>query len=111
MERKRGVPVHWGMLLIVYLAILFATTMVALTSGSSREFLVLLLATGIPIYFVASRAILREDAATRRTILEVVANPPQDPGVIPFPSRVGAEAAADLAQAAGAHAPRIRKLR
>ena len=61
MECKRRVTVHWGVLLIVYLAILFATSMVVLTSGSANGYFVMLLAAGVPIYFVASRAIMCEE--------------------------------------------------
>jgi hypothetical protein len=61
MECKRRVTVHWGVLLIVYLAILFATSMVVLTSGSVDGYYVLLLVAGLPIYFVASKAIMCDE--------------------------------------------------
>ena len=112
MERKHGVTMHWGILLIVYLAILFATAMVVLTSDAFSGLFVLLLAVGVPIYLISSRAIMSgQESSNARSQLELVSEPLSDPSLILFPERGDAEATAELLQAAGARTPRIRKLR
>lgn len=110
MERKRGVTVHWGILLVVYLAVLFATSMVALTSQVPNGPFLLLLAAGIPIYIVASCTIMNDEPRAHPR-LEIVPQPEPEPKVVAFPDRAGAEATAEVVQAAGARTPRIRKLR
>jgi hypothetical protein len=92
MEPKRGFTMHWGILLIVYLAILFATSMVVLTTGSANGYFVLLLATGVPVYVIASRAImsdqegvqyLGEEGRSEGIGSNVVAFPTHRPTAIP----------------------------
>ena len=110
MERERSVPVQWRILLVTYFAMLFGSTMVVLTADPPNGPMLVLLGAGVPIYFLASRAIMSSgDAAHPR--LEVVPQPPADPKIVPFPDRADAEATAEVVQAAGARTPRIRKLR
>ena len=91
MERRRGITVHWGLLLIVYLAILFATAMVSLTSQSGNGYFVLLLAAGVPIYVIASGAIMggQKSALTGAPLTDAVEATPQpvDAKILPFPER------------------------
>ena len=103
MEHKRGVTVYWGILLAVYLAILFASTMIALTADTNNAYLIALLAAGVPIYLIASRAIMSEYEAADTSASG-------DENVVAFPNR-HVQTAADIAQAtAEARSPHLRKL-
>jgi len=86
MEHKRRLTMHWGVLLIVYLAILFATSMVVLTSGSANGYFVLLLAAGVPIYVIASRAIMCEEEGTAGSSTALPTSGAES-NLIPFPDR------------------------
>ncbi len=58
MKNNHGITVHWALLVIVYLAIVFAMAMVSLTSDSMPALMPFLLLAGLPVYVVASGAIM-----------------------------------------------------
>jgi hypothetical protein len=106
MAHRPHLTVHWGILLIVYLAILFATAMVELTSGTANGYLVLLLATGVPIYLITSRSIMRDEAHGPDS---AGSSASLDAKVIEFPERLAADV--DVARAAAeVRTHQLRKL-
>jgi cytochrome b561 len=89
MASKHSITMHWGVLLIVYLAILFATTMVMLTSGPANNYFALLLAVGVPIYFIASRALMTEDESASSAATDLPGSVAES-NVVAFPERPAA---------------------
>jgi len=107
MERKHHITMHWGILLIVYFAILFATAMVELTSGSTNGYFLLLLAAGVPIYLIASRSVMGEHAIRAEPVPSVTIA--LDTNVVAFPKN--SVQGIDLANAAAeARGHQLRKL-
>lgn len=107
MERERRTTLHWGLLLVVYWSIVFASAMIELTSELSSLYFLVLLIAGVPVYLVASRAIMREYDVPE--VLDSDAS--ESARIIPFPNRnPDEEVELDAAHAAlHARAPRMRK--
>jgi cytochrome b561 len=105
MKENHRLKVHWGILLIVYFAVLFGATMVELTSGAANSYMLLLLAAGIPIYLVAARSIMWEPALTAPGASAVAGG--GEAIMIQFPNRKGVEIANATAESRG---HQLRKL-
>ncbi len=85
MQRKSSVTLHWAILLAVYWAVLIAGSIIALTSDLNELYFVLLLAAGIPVYFIAANAITRQYDFTPPARVEL-----PDAGTV-LPAAVGTE--------------------
>ena len=83
MDHKHGINLHWGLLLAVYWSILFASAMVSLTADVREAHFLLLLIAGIPIYFLASHAIMHGVSESEEHEAQEVEN------LISFPARPG----------------------
>ena len=58
MRPRRQLKAHWGLLLVVYWALLVPTALVVLTSQANVVPFLALLCAGVPIYFIAANTIV-----------------------------------------------------